>query len=391
MTVIRNEPVELLGALCAIDSRTVEGAAGATQVAALLGERLQAMGFTLTWVDPGPEEGPRGRHLQAVRHPDAATRLLLIGHTDTVLSPADVPFRLDAAAGRAYGAGTCDMKGGCVLLLEALRLALADSAAVRAAGLVVLLNAAEEMSGPSFPALARRWGEGARACLGFEPSAAGADAAHAFVIARKGTVRFTLTCRGRAAHAGADHPRGVNAIRELARKIEQIESLTDYAGGVTANVGCISGGRVSNQVADEAVALFEVRAFEPDRLERTCEAVRQICSEPTVRSAADGLPVRLELSEYHSYPPWPPNPGADALARRYEAVARRHGIALAPRRSGGAADTSHVAALAPTLDGLGIRGDGLHSTLEWADTATLPLRARLAADLLTDLCAPDPA
>jgi glutamate carboxypeptidase len=383
----RDEPIRFLERLCDVDSRTVAGAAGATRVAEMLGERLRALGFALEWVSPDPSEGPRGRHLLARRNPGAGTRLLFIGHTDTVLGPADAPFRLDESARRVCGAGANDMKGGCVLMLEALALALGESPAAGAAELVVLMNASEEISGPSFQLLARREAAGAAACLGFEPAGTPVGGAHPVIIARKGVVRFDLRCHGRAAHAGNDHAHGVNAIRELARKIERLESLTDYAAEVTVNVGRISGGHVSNQVPDHASATFEARAYDVGLLERTCEAVRAICAEPSVRGAADGAPVRLELAMHRSYPAWPATAATEELAGRYSRLAARRGLAVKPVRRGGGADASVVADLAPTLDGLGMLGGGMHSPQEWADLDAFAPRVRVAADLIVDLCA----
>lgn len=378
--------VEWLESLCAVDSRTVAGAAGATRVSELLGERLQALGFALEWVDAAGAVPPRGRHLKAVRNPGAAVRLLLLGHADTVLSPAEVRFRVDHAEGRVYGSGVCDMKGGCVVLLEALRQALEEDARFRDAGVTVLFNAAEEYCEPSFRDLAREAARGARACLNFEPATLDAQGRPRIVVARKGVVRFNLRSMGRAAHAGNAHPAGVNAIRELARKIEQIEALTDYEREVTANVGRIQGGNVSNQVAAEAEALFEVRAFQEDRLQDVCAKVRALCEVSTVSSAADGTPTQLALQEHRSYPPWPESAATAALAQRYQAFAeRRGGAPVQCLRSGGGADSSHVADLTATLDGLGIRGGGMHTPGEWADLRTLPLQARLASDLLQAL------
>lgn len=382
----REEPIRFLERLCAVDSRTIDGAAGATRVAEMIGERLRAMDFDLQWVEPDPSEGPRGRHLAACRNAGAAKRVVLIGHTDTILSPAEAPFRVDTQTRRIHGSGSNDMKGGCVLMLEAVALALREEPAVGQAGLVVLLNASEEIAGPSFQPVARREAAGAVACLGFEPAGTLVEGAHPVVVARKGVMRFDLRCHGRAAHAGNDHHLGVNAIREIARKVERLESLTDYAAGISVNVGRIGGGHVSNQVADRASAGFEARAFDKGLLDRTCEAIRAVCAEPTVRSAADGTPARLELHEHCSYPPWPPNAATDVLAERYVRLAARRGLTVKPVRRGGGADASVVAGLAPTLDGLGMLGGGMHSPQEWADLDAFAPRVRVAADLIVDLC-----
>jgi glutamate carboxypeptidase len=379
-------PLDLLEAICAIDSRTHEGAEGTIRVADALGEPLRAMGFEVNQIAPLPEENLHGRHLKAIRNPAAPTKLIFIGHTDIILAPEDVPFRVDRAAGRVYGSGVCDMKGGCLVLQEAIRLALEESEAVREAGLIVLLNSAEELPGTSFAQLARDTVQGATACLAFEPAPPPSHGTHGVVAARKGIVRLDLTCFGRAAHAGGNHEVGISAIRELARKIEQIEGLTDYSEAVTANVGYIRGGRVANQVPDEAYAEFEVRAFDSGRLQAAWDAIKAMCAVSSVRSPADGQPSRLVLCGHRAYPPWAPNKGTDMLVQRYTELAAARGLPMKAVSSGGGADASHVADLAPTLDGLGPVGSAMHSTSEWADLTTWPLRVRIAADLIKDLC-----
>lgn len=376
--------IDLLEELCTVDSRTLEGSEGATQVAARMGEELTAMGFALEWFDTEPP-GERGRHLKAVRNPGAGSPLMLLGHADTIMSPADVPFRRDDAAGKVYGSGVCDMKGGNVILLEALRRALTDPA-VQKREVVVMINCAEEYCEMSFRTLARDAAAGALACLNFEPSPPADDGAHQVIVARKSVVRFHLTCTGRAAHAGNDHSAGLNAIHEIARKVEQIQSLTDYDSGLTANVGRISGGSVSNQVADKASIWFEVRAFDPPILDAAFEALQPICSTPTVASPVDGATTSLELHKQTDYPPWPRRPETDVLAERYMALAEQHGLTVRPVARGGGADISHVAGQGPCLDGLGILGGGMHTPHEWADVASLPARIATAADLIVELC-----
>lgn len=384
---VESDWMSLLLQACAIDSRTAAGAAGTSDVARLFGARLEALGFTLHWSDPDPAEGPRGRHLRAIRNPGASPRILLFGHTDTVLGPDAAPVTFDDASGRLLGAGACDMKGGCVLMLEALRLALAADDAVSRACLEVMLNCSEETSGPSFRALAQTAGPGAKACLSFEPARLGPNGLHRIVIARKGGVRFSLHCRGRAAHAGIDHAYGVNAIREIARQIEWLEALTDDARDLTVNVGLVSGGQATNQVADEAAIQFEARAYDPRVLDAACERIRQHGAQSTVTSRSDGATPQLRLETTPTYPAWPRCKASDALANRYQAIAGRHGLNVEAISSGGGADASYVAGMIPTLDGLGILGGNLHQPGEWADVRSFPARSAVAAELIGELCA----
>jgi glutamate carboxypeptidase len=378
--------IELLAAICAVDSRTEAGAKGTTEVSARLGQVLQGMEFALSWVDPAPEEGVRGRHLCARRNPGGVPKVLLVAHTDTVLSPEAAPFRVDREQGRVFGSGTCDLKGGCVLMLAATQAAL-EKAEVRDAELVVLLNCSEEIGSPSFASLARREARGARACLVFEPARLGPGGEYGFVGHRKGLYRFLLRCRGLPAHSGEDHALGVSAIRELARKIEALESLTNHARGLTVNVGRVQGGNAVNQVPDEAVAWFEVRAYDPPLLEEARASVLRICTEPTVRRASDGAATQLEISDLPGFPAWPRHDRAASLTQRYIELAGRRGIVAAAVGSGGGSDGNHVADLTPTLDGLGVLGGMLHQPGEWADWKSFPDRSRVAADLIVDLCA----
>lgn len=377
--------VKQLQQLCEIDSTTEAGAAGATEVSSILGSALKSMGFELSWHAPWASEGRRGKHLIATRNASAARHLLLVGHSDTVLSPNEAPFRVDHTNGKLYGAGVCDMKGGDVLMLSAVREALAQSAAVNDLGLVVLMNCAEENASPSFRALTRPWADQAIACLGFEPARPGVGKEQLIVSARKGSVRFELTCHGKAAHAGNAHQAGVSAIRELARKIEAIESLTDYSRDITANVGIIQGGLVVNQIAPQAKASFEIRAFEQKLLESMGEQARAICSSSSLKCPADGQPTRMMMEELAGFPAWQETQADKQLSLAYIQIAKRHGLEVTAIASGGGSDASQFSPFIPTIDGLGILGGAMHSTDEWADMHSFEARMHSASQLIMQL------
>lgn len=353
---------------------------------------LEPLGFEIRWHDADASEAPRGRHLQAVRCPQHATGgILLLGHTDTVLAPAMVPWEHNADTQKIQGSGVCDMKGGCVLMLHALATALHSSSSdssphsLHNTRIEVLFNACEEIAGPSFRKLVRQSASHAKVCLSFEPATLAADGVSEFVTARTGVSRFVLRCTGRASHAGMDHPHGVSAIREVARKIEQLEQITDHSKNLTLNVGMMHGGQASNQVADYAQATFGLRAFDADLHHAARDKVHAICTTPTVSSPRDHATTTLTLEEYASYPPWPESDNAQKLAQRYQALAKKHGHATRPIHSGGGADASHVADLLPVIDGLGILGGGLHQKNEWADLASFQPRSAAVADLLNEL------
>src|SRR5690606_14522421 len=104
--------------------------------------------------------------------------------------------------------------------------------------ITMLVNSDEEVGSPTSRELIEREARRNRYVLVFEPAGTGGAAK----TWRKGWGRFVLRVGGRAAHAGADHESGRNAIAELARHILALEGMTDYGTGITVNVGVVRGG-----------------------------------------------------------------------------------------------------------------------------------------------------
>src|SRR5690606_9283977 len=107
----------------------------------------------------------------------------------------------------------------------------------------------------------QRLGHDALANLVFE-GAGLVDGQHCLITRRKGSVGLHAYAHGRAAHAGAEHQKGANALVQLSEFILRASALTDYARDLTCNVGIARGGVTSNRVPDAAEAWMEMRAFE---------------------------------------------------------------------------------------------------------------------------------
>jgi len=382
---VPSRALETIESLCRIDSRTTASPDGATKVGAILARELTAMGFACEQAPCKTVAERRGLHLVGTRNAGAGGKIVLLGHADTVLGPSEAPFRYDPGAGRVYGAGVCDMKGGLVLMIEAIRLALADKDVDCRAELVVVVNASEEAQTENFGGLLRDVCGGARACLCFEAGLFAADGAHVLPNARKGISRARLSCTGVPGHAGNDHPRGANAIREIARKVEIVESVTDYGRGLTANVGRISGGRCFNQIADEAFVEFEIRSFDPELMQSTRDTLSEALTQTTVRSADGTAACKLAIEWSSGFCPYPPNAGTDDLLERYTRIAEKEGFRVIASPRGGASDANLICDLVPALDGLGPIGGGMHSPSEWADVRSVHARTKAAAGLIRNL------
>ena len=146
-----------------------------------------------------------------LRSPRPGPTVVLAGHLD-VVPPGDRgawtadPFTPVVRDGRMYGRGACDMKGGVVAALEALR-ALADRAVDRA-GDVVLLTVPSEEDGGAGMLAAIRAGWGGDLAVIPEPTRLRVVTAHA------GALTFRLRVPGRGAHA-ATRRAGVSALEKL--------------------------------------------------------------------------------------------------------------------------------------------------------------------------------
>src|SRR6476619_3902034 len=181
-----------------------------------------------------------------------ATRVLLIGHLDTVWPVGTLarwPF--EVRGGRATGPGVFDMKAGVVQLLFALAaLAALDSID----GVAVLLTTDEETGSPTARPLIEETASGLQAALVLEPSAGGA-----LKTERKGVALYTITVRGRAAHSGLDPEKGANAAVELAHQVLAATALARPDLGTTVTPTLVTAGTAVNTVPAEASARVDVR------------------------------------------------------------------------------------------------------------------------------------
>jgi len=302
-------------------------------------------------------------------------QILVLGHMDTVYplgTIAKTPFRI--SGGRAWGPGTFDMKGGLVLALFSVD-------ALRAAGVkprkrfVFLWTSDEEIGSATSRRAIEQEARRSDAVLVLEPSY-GREGR--LKTARKGTGGVEIVVTGRAAHAGIDPQKGVNAVHEIALQIERLMRLNNPRRGVTVQTTVIGGGTVSNVVPEQARAEVDirfVRMVDGRALELKLRSLRPILNG-----------ARVKLLGGVNRPPLERTAQVQRLFRRAESLMREMGKPLGEASTGGGSDGNFTAALGvPTLDGLGTVGDGAHSTREHVVIGRLPERAALLAGLLASL------
>ena len=300
-------------------------------------------------------------------------RLLLMGHLDTVYpdgTAAARPLRLEGA--KIVGPGTCDMKGGLLVGMYALR-ALQTLGFRDFSELAFFFNSEEEAGSPVSQSLYAPVAREMDAVLVLESARANGD----IVSARKGSGEYTIRVMGKAAHAGVEPEKGANAILELAHQIIALHRLNGLAPGVTVNAGVIGGGTQPNVVPGEAWVQVDVRAADPAGAEALARAMVDLAGRTTIPRA------QIEVVGGFQYQPMAKTPAVVLLVEFARNVARDLGFEVNDAATGGASDANAIAALGvPVLDGLGPVGGLDHSPEEYIEADSLVPRAALVAGLI---------
>lgn len=316
-----------------------------------------------------------GTHLRAgfdFGHDRAERSVLVVGHLDTVWPVGALermPFRV-TPEGHAHGPGIFDMKSGVAIIIESLR-TIVSWRMVTKRPVVLLLTCDEEIGSKTSRQLIEEEAKNAAAALILEPPAPGG----VVKTGRKGIGTFTVRALGRAAHAGLDPEKGVNAIVELAHQTLRLAALNDYEGGSTVSVGLIEGGSALNVIPASASAKVDVRFWTPEDGERLVAAIRGLT--PATAGA------RIEVSGGINRPPMPRSELNIALYEHARGLAAELGFDLKDAVVGGGSDGNFIAAVgAPVLDGLGVDGAGAHAEHEHIVIDDIPRRAALLTRLM---------
>jgi glutamate carboxypeptidase len=351
---------------------------------------LTRLGFRTSWIDGAAWK--RAGHLVA-EHAGRGPKVLLVGHLDTVFE-ADSPFqkfqRIDEKT--AKGPGIIDMKGGDVIIVQALA-ALKDAGALDDMNVVVVMTGDEEDAGrplskarEALVAAAR----GAEAAIGFEDGPG--DPRYA-VTARRGTTGWELRVKGTPAHSSQifRDDIGPGAIYEAARILNGFRERLAGEAHLTFNPGVILGGTAvdfdavqsrgsafgkTNVVAEQAIVSGDLRTLTNDQLERAQSTMRHVVAQAMPHTEAT-------ITFDEGYPPLAPTEGNARLLALYDQASRDVGAgpvaAVSPDKAG-AADVSFIAnEVKMILDGAGLMGHDDHTTNETADLSTLPSQTKRAA------------
>jgi len=369
----RPAQMQFLKQLVNIDSGTGD-VDGAHKIAGLLGFELKALGMTVETV-PAEEPG-LGENTVATLTGRGKTRILMIGHLDTVFEPGTArarPYREDA--GHAYGPGVSDEKGGVVEGLYALKI-LHDLNFKDFGKIVYLIETSEERGSPGTRKLIAKLVADADVELNLEPG----DEPDVLTVWRKGSATFHIDVQGRAAHAGVAPQDGRNAATELIHQISGLSEFPTSGDGLTANLTVMQAGTRANIIPENASAQVNVRVRDKSSLDEVERVLRK-------NAATTAVPdTKVTVTREPAFPPLPNNAGTDKLAARAQRIYAEIGKSLTTGGNGGASQSALAAdAGVPALDGLGPAGGGFHSDKEFLALATVSPRLYLLTRLVMDL------
>ncbi len=357
-----------LAALVNIDCGT-ENKAGVDRVGAWIRDRCTAWGWE---VQHFPLTDYGDCWLARLRG-QGAGRIMLIGHLDTVFpdgTAASRPLRFEGP--KIMGPGTCDMKGGLLVGMYAMR-ALQLAGFTDFAELTFFFNSEEELGSPVSRTLYTPVAQKMDAVLVLEAARMNGD----IVSARKGAGVYTVRVKGKAAHAGVEPEKGANAILEMAHQVIALQKLNGIAPGVTVNTGVISGGTQHNVVPEAAELEVDVRAVDLAGVAAIRHAIAGLNGQTTIPG------TQAQIQGGFSYFPLAKTSAIAFLVERAQAAARELGLEIKDAATGGASDANQIAALnVPVLDGLGPVGGLDHGPDEYIEQASIVPRTALLVGLI---------
>ena len=297
---------------------------------------------------------------------------LIIGHCDTVWKTETLlkmPIVQDEI--KITGPGIFDMKAGLTQMIYSLRV-IRDLNLKCPVTPVIIINSDEEIgSTESEKAIVNVSKISNRAFI-LEPPL---GIKGKLKTARKGIGRFTLTVKGKSAHAGLNPDEGISAIVELSYHIQHLFDLNDFEKGLTVNVGMIEGGTSANVIAAESKAVIDVRVNN----KRDAELItKEILSLKPINED-----VELFVEGYFGRPPLEKTIRNQKLWKMAKNLGELIDLELEESTAGGGSDGNTTSLYTATLDGLGTIGDGAHAKHEFIFTDKLIERTALLTLLLT--------
>jgi glutamate carboxypeptidase len=293
-------------------------------------------------------------------------KIVLLCHLDTVWPHNSFNPTWLIDGDNAKGPGVFDMKAGFIQAMYALK---GITGAQSKVALVATTD--EETGSQTSKKLIERLAKDADAVLVFESAIDGK-----VKTGRKGTSMYQISVTGKAAHAGLEPEKGINATTELAKLVLQITDLANPAFGTTVVPTVMQAGTTTNTVPAQAKLDIDIRSFTIAELQRVDTAIKSLTSSV----------AQVEITGGISRPPLE-IASTKELYEKLEVVAKRLGMPEIGHASVGGASDGNLAAAAgaKVLDGLGAVGVGAHAPTESILLSAVEPRIKLISAFITEL------
>jgi glutamate carboxypeptidase len=339
---------------------------GVDKVGLKMQQWLEELGFETTRY----KRNNIGDHLLFTTVKETGSKILLLGHNDTVFPPNTFEgFKEDE--NWIYGPGVCDMKGGNIVALEALRNIYNTQKTIT--NIDFLLVSDEETGSDDSKSITLDIAKNYDYCFVFEAAGKNLE----IVTSRKGVGTYTISIKGSASHAGTNYTNGINANLEASYKLQELTKLTNLDLGTTVNVGKINGGIGANTISPTCELLLEIRYTNTNEKNRLLTALHNITNTSYIDNTTSTLSGQIQRDVMEE------NDKQLLFIKELEKIT--NSVILTEQR-GGVSDANHVASCGTlTLDGFGPYGDGDHTIKERALKSSFKQRINMMSQILNSM------
>ena len=339
-------------------------------------KELEQMGFAVETDEAGQTIGGNSGNVIAKLKGNAAYKsVFFCAHMDTVKPGCGVKPQIKD--GIIYSDGTTvlggDDKGGISAILEGTRSFLAEQK--KHGDIQIVFTIAEEggLNGAKALKYEELWPIDGAFFFDSED-----DASHVTV---KAPVHYDFSCKftGKAAHAGMEPEKGVNAIAVAAEAVSGM-LLGRIDEDTTANIGLISGGKATNIVPEEALIEGEARSMDEAKVLMQMKHMREVCenaafkygawAKVTIEKSHDGIDVPLDST----------------AAQMVTAACRKLGKEVSFIKSGGGSDANIMNGKGIPAVNIGVGMSNVHTTAEYIAIKDLEIAAQMVEKLLEAAC-----
>lgn len=196
-----------------------------------------------------------------------------------------------------------------------------------------------------------------------------------FILKAPSADTFTATITGKAAHAGIEPEKGINAIAVASKAIAKLK-LGRIDKNTTANIGCINSGTARNIVPEKAVIKGEARSFLDSRLNTQISKIEKCFADAAAKNKA-----KLKFEIKHEYKTFSLKKDEQIVKRAVKA-AKTINLKTRYVASGGGSDANILNRKGIKTLNLGIGMQNAHSNNEYILKQDLFTTAKLVFEII---------